>query len=130
MGVVYRVTDLLFGRRVALKVVAPGLAADPTFRARFESECRHAASSTTPTSSPSSTPGEESGVLYVTMRYVEGTDFGVILLEQRGSAGAGPRLATTSPEGSTPRIGGGSFIATSSRGTCCVASGTREAQAS
>ena len=44
MGIVYRATDLMLGRRVALKLMSPGLAADPTFRARFLSECRLAAS--------------------------------------------------------------------------------------
>ncbi len=43
MGIIYRATDLALSRPVALKLMAPGLASDPVFRARFESECRLAA---------------------------------------------------------------------------------------
>ena len=43
MGVVYRATDLTLDRPVALKLIAPRLAGDPVFRARFERECRLAA---------------------------------------------------------------------------------------
>ena len=43
MGIVYRATDLALDRPVALKLVAPALAGDPVFRARFERECRLAA---------------------------------------------------------------------------------------
>ena len=44
MGVVYRATDLALERSVALKLVAPELAADPRFRERFLRESRLAAS--------------------------------------------------------------------------------------
>jgi serine/threonine protein kinase len=43
MGVVYRATQLGLDRAVALKLVAPERAADPSFRARFEREARVAA---------------------------------------------------------------------------------------
>src|SRR5688572_26521325 len=79
MGIVYRVTDLMLGRRVALKVMAPALAADPTFRARFESECRLAASVDHPHAVEVFHAGEQHGVLYVTMRYIDGTDLRAIL---------------------------------------------------
>ena len=79
MGIVYRVTDLMLGRRVALKVMAPALASDPTFRARFESECRLAASIDHPHAVEVFHAGEERGVLYVTMRYIDGTDLRAIL---------------------------------------------------
>ena len=79
MGIVYRATDLVLGRRVALKVMAPALASDPTFRARFESECRLAASIDHPHAVEVFHAGEEDGVLYVTMRYIDGTDLRAIL---------------------------------------------------
>ena len=56
MGVVYRATDLTLDRPVALKLMAPSLARDPVFRARFERECRLAAALDHRTSS-ASTPG-------------------------------------------------------------------------
>ena len=43
MGVVYRAEQMRLRRCVALKVIAPELAADPTFRERFEREAQPAA---------------------------------------------------------------------------------------
>jgi serine/threonine protein kinase len=40
MGVVYRARDTRLGRDVAIKVMAPHVAADPDMRSRFESEAR------------------------------------------------------------------------------------------
>jgi eukaryotic-like serine/threonine-protein kinase len=40
MGDVWRATDTLLGRPVAVKVLRPGAAADPTFAARFRDEAR------------------------------------------------------------------------------------------
>ena len=83
MGIVYRATDLMLGRRVALKLMAPDLAAQPTFRARFLSECRLAAAIDHPHAVNVFHAGELSGALYVTMRYVDGTDLRAILRDQR-----------------------------------------------
>jgi DNA-binding NarL/FixJ family response regulator len=74
MGVVYRATDLVLERTVALKLIAPSLASDPVFRARFEHECRMAAAIDHPNVVQVFHAGEERGLLFVTMRYVEGTD--------------------------------------------------------
>ena len=79
MGVVYRATDLALERQVALKLIAPDAAQDPVFRARFEHECRAAAAIDHPHAVEVFHAGEEDGVLYVTMRYVEGTDLGALL---------------------------------------------------
>ncbi len=43
MGVVWRATDTLLDRQVAVKVLKPEYADDPTFRSRFEAEARNAA---------------------------------------------------------------------------------------
>ncbi|WP_433529280.1 protein kinase domain-containing protein [Micromonospora sp. CA-263727] len=40
MGAVWRCTDVLLGRVVAVKVLLPGLTADPEFTARFRAEAR------------------------------------------------------------------------------------------
>jgi DNA-binding NarL/FixJ family response regulator len=79
MGVVYRATDLTLGRPVALKLIAPSLAMDPVFRARFERECRLAATIDHPHAVELFHAGEEDGLLYVTMRFVEGTDLRELL---------------------------------------------------
>jgi DNA-binding NarL/FixJ family response regulator len=81
MGVVYRATDLALERRVALKLVAPALAADPVFRSRFERECRLAAGLDHPHIVPIFHAGEEAGRLYVTMRFIDGTDLRALLRE-------------------------------------------------
>jgi serine/threonine-protein kinase len=88
MATVFRATDLTLGRTVALKLIDPGLAGDPVFRARFERECRLAASLDHPHVVDVFHAGEERGLLYVTMRYVEGTDLRSLLtVERRLDAG-------------------------------------------
>ena len=82
MGVVFRATDLALERQVALKLIAPDAALDPVFRARFEHECRAAAAIDHPHAVEVFHAGEEDGVLYVTMRYVEGTDLGALLARE------------------------------------------------
>jgi serine/threonine-protein kinase len=79
MAVVYKATDLALGRCVALKLIAPGMAQDDVFRARFERECRLAATIHHPHAVEIFQAGQEDGQLYVTMRYVEGTDLRHIL---------------------------------------------------
>ena len=44
MGEVWRATDTVLGREVAVKLLKPEYADDATFRSRFETEARHAAS--------------------------------------------------------------------------------------
>ncbi len=44
MGEVWRATDTVLGREVAVKILKHEYADDPTFRSRFSSEARHAAS--------------------------------------------------------------------------------------
>jgi len=74
MGLVFRATDLTLGRTVALKVIAPDAAGKPVFRARFERECRVAAAIDHPHAVQIYHAGLHEGLLYLTMRYVEGTD--------------------------------------------------------
>src|SRR3954454_3956144 len=79
MGVVYRATDLQLDRPVALKVVAADFADDPGFADRFKRESRIAASLDHPNVIPIYHAGEEDGRLFVTMRFVEGTDLAELL---------------------------------------------------
>jgi serine/threonine-protein kinase len=74
MGVVYAAVDETLGRTVALKLIAPELAAEPGFRGRFMTESRLAASLDHPNVVPIFRAGEEGGLLFMAMRFVEGDD--------------------------------------------------------
>jgi serine/threonine protein kinase len=74
MGVVYRATQLALDRIIALKVVAPEFADDAGFRERFGREARLAASLDHPNILPIYEAGEIDGQLFLSMRFVEGTD--------------------------------------------------------
>jgi serine/threonine protein kinase len=79
MGVVYRATELALDRPVALKLIAPELAGDASFRERFLRESRLAASIDHAGILPVYTAGEANGELYLANRFVEGTDLGAIV---------------------------------------------------
>ena len=82
MGVVFRATHIALERQVAVKLIAPELAADEKFRQRFQRESRVAASIDHPHVIPIFDAGDEDGQLYVAMRYVEGTDLGALVAHQ------------------------------------------------
>ncbi|MDT0447913.1 serine/threonine-protein kinase [Streptomyces hesseae] len=79
MAVVYRATDLRLDRTVALKLLAPELARNDTFRRRFSHESRVAAAIDHPHIVPVFEAGEVEGVLYIAMRYVPGQDLRALL---------------------------------------------------
>jgi YVTN family beta-propeller protein len=91
MGVVYLATDLRLERRVALKLIAPELAADPRFRERFLRESRLAASLDHSHIVPVHAAGETDGQLWLAMRYVPGIDLRT-LLERDGPLKPGRAL--------------------------------------
>ncbi len=74
MAMVFRAVDERLGRPVALKILAPALAADDGFRQRFVRESRAAAAVDDPHIIPVFEAGETSGVLFIAMRYVPGGD--------------------------------------------------------
>ncbi|HEY6892298.1 MAG TPA: serine/threonine-protein kinase [Solirubrobacter sp.] len=74
MGVVYEAVEESLGRTVALKLVAPDRADEPGFRERFIAESRLAASIDHPNVLPVFKAGEEDGLLYLAMRFVDGAD--------------------------------------------------------
>ncbi len=82
MGLVYRARQRRPERVVALKVIAPELAADPDFRARFEQESSTAALIEHPNVIPVYEVGEDDGVLFLVMRFVQGVDLGRLLAER------------------------------------------------
>jgi DNA-binding beta-propeller fold protein YncE len=87
MGIVYRATQVSLERPVALKVIAPELAGRDGFRERFVRESRLAASLDHPNVIPVYAAGEDDGVLYIAMRFVDGTDLGA-LISRAGSLDA------------------------------------------
>jgi hypothetical protein len=81
MAVVFRAHDERLGRRVALKVLAPALAADAGFRQRFLRESRAAAAVEDPHIIPVHEAGEADGVLFIAMRFVPGGDVRSLLAQ-------------------------------------------------
>ena len=79
MGEVYRAEQLSLGRKVALKVLRPDLAADDGFRRRFLRESMIAAGVDHPNVIPIYDAGEVDGLLYIAMRYVDGSDLSTLL---------------------------------------------------
>src|SRR5438270_2488560 len=82
VGLVYLAQDLTLPRRVALKILRAEYAVDPQFRERFVRESRLAASLDHLNIVPIFKAGEADGVLYIAMRYVDGTDLRRLLLEE------------------------------------------------
>jgi serine/threonine-protein kinase len=76
MGAVYRATELSLQRTVAVKVIAPDLAASIDFRARFLREAQVAAALEHPHVVPVYSTGEDGGRPYIVMRLVPGRDAG------------------------------------------------------
>jgi outer membrane protein assembly factor BamB/predicted Ser/Thr protein kinase len=79
MSVVYLAEDLRLRRRVALKLLAPALAADDAFRRRFLEESQLAASLDHPNVVPIYAAGEAADELYIAMRYVQGWDLNALV---------------------------------------------------
>jgi hypothetical protein len=74
MAVVFRAHDERLNRQVALKILAPVLAADVAFRQRFIAESQAAAAVDDPNIIPVYEAGEADGVLFIAMRLVRGGD--------------------------------------------------------
>src|SRR6516225_11991090 len=83
MSVVYQAENVRLSNVIALKVLAPELAEDDVFRARFLEESRIAASLNHPNVIPIYDMGSSGGLLYIAMRYVSGTDLRQ-MLKKRG----------------------------------------------
>jgi serine/threonine-protein kinase len=88
MAVVFRARDEALGRLAAVKVIAPSMADDDEFRARFLRESRAAAAVDSPYIVPVYEAGEADGLLYIATRFVAGGDLAGLLRRDGG------RLAT------------------------------------
>jgi len=82
-GGVYLAEHVRLGRKVALKILSPELAADDVFRQRFIRESRLAAELDHPGIVTVYDAGEEGGTPYISMRLVEGTDLATLLDRER-----------------------------------------------
>src|SRR4051794_2933427 len=79
MGTVYLARDETTGERIALKVLAPELARDERFRQRFLRESGIAGELTHPNVVRTLAAGDEDGLLYLAMEYVDGSDLRELL---------------------------------------------------
>ncbi|MFW5845567.1 MAG: serine/threonine-protein kinase, partial [Planctomycetota bacterium] len=104
MGVVYKGRQTSLNRRVAIKVLPPAMAHDPTLRERFEMESRTASLLQSPHVVQVFTAGSQADNLYFVMEYVEGRELSEVIRE---SWGAGGRL---------PPYEAGEFIIQAARG--------------
>jgi len=86
MSVVYRAENPRLGNMVALKLLSSELADDETFRERFVRESRLAAGLNHPNIIPIYDAGAFDGVLYIAMRYVEGSDLKQLIRTRGGLA--------------------------------------------
>ncbi len=98
MSVVYLAEDLRLKRKVALKLLAAGLAEDESFRDRFLRESELAASIDHPNIVPIYEAGTTGSLLFIAMRYVEGRDLKErlqrVCLEPREAAGLLAQMAS------------------------------------
>ena len=95
MGVVFRAVEPGLGRRVALKLILPERARDPRFRRLFTEESRRAAALEHPNVIPIYRSGEEDGVLYIAMRFVDGPNLGQLIARRgRLPLGAAVRIVS------------------------------------
>lgn len=96
MARVYRATDTLLQRSVALKVLAPQLAIDPEFAERFQREAVTAANLRHPNIVTIYDVGEQDGLRYIAMEYVRGRTLHTII-QERGALGLGIAIAIVGP---------------------------------
>jgi serine/threonine-protein kinase len=92
MATVWRATDTMLGREVAVKVLSPQHAADPGFLARFEGEARHAAAVSHPRLVTVFDCGVESGTPFIVMELVAGRTLRQVL-DEAGALPPGQAVA-------------------------------------
>jgi predicted Ser/Thr protein kinase len=82
MGVVYLARDVALDRDVAIKLLPPIFAAQPTLRERFLREARTAARLSHPHIVPIHSVAERKGFVYFVMAYVPGRTLGQLVQEE------------------------------------------------
>ncbi len=84
MAEVYRAQDNVLGRMVAVKIMLPQYASDPTFTQRFRQEAASAANLQSPYIVNVYDWGQERETYYIVMEYVRGSDLKTAI-QQRGA---------------------------------------------
>jgi serine/threonine protein kinase len=107
MGIVYEAQQISLNRRVALKVLPFAAAFDPKQLQRFKNEATAAAQLQHPNIVPVHFVGEERGVHYYAMQFIEGRSLAAMIRELRDLTAAGqvppPGSSATSPaDGAVP----------------------------
>ncbi len=74
MATVFRGTDEVLGRTVAIKTMLPQYASDPSFAARFKQEAQAAAALQSPYIVSIFDWGKDADTYYIVMEYIRGTD--------------------------------------------------------
>jgi serine/threonine-protein kinase len=92
MGEVYKARDTRLDRTVAIKILAPTLAADAQFRERFEREARAISQVEHPHICALHDVGEQAGTAYLVMQYLDGETLADRLA--KGALPIGQALAT------------------------------------
>lgn len=82
MARVFRATDTILGRSVALKVLAPQLASDPEFSARFRREGKIVAALQHPHIVTLFDVGESEGIQYLAMEFIDGRSMYAVIRER------------------------------------------------
>jgi Tol biopolymer transport system component len=80
MGVVYRARDTRLDRTVAVKVLLPEIAADPSFALRFEREARIISSLNHPRICALHDVGRQDGIDYLVLEFLEGESLATRLI--------------------------------------------------
>ncbi len=79
MGEVWKATDKVLGRTVAIKLLSPNLAHQPGFEERFREEARHTALLSHPNIATVYDYGQTDGASWLVMEYVEGEPLSAII---------------------------------------------------
>lgn len=82
MAEVYRAQDNVLGRLVAVKVMLPQYAADPSFTQRFRQEAASAANLQSPYIVNIYDWGQDEGTYYIVMEFVRGSDLKTGIIER------------------------------------------------
>ncbi len=82
MAMVYRATDLMLERTVAIKLLRADFSSDPVFRERFRQEAKASANLSHPNIVTVHDFSLDSGRLFIVMEFVPGTDLKTIIQER------------------------------------------------